>query len=158
MKLIFNIFKTIFVIFLIVFLTFNGVLFVQKEFMNEEVPSVLGVTYLKVISGSMEPTIMTNDIVFVELTSNVKTNDIIVYKEDNYLITHRLISMEGNKYITQGDANNVSEEINELQVVGRVFLNNHTLSIILIFLCKPVVLIALGFIFLILPELLKKNK
>lgn len=158
MKLIFNIFKTIFVIFLIVFLTFNGVLFVQKEFMNEEVPSVLGVTYLKVISGSMEPTIMTNDIVFVELTSNVKTNDIIVYKEDNYLITHRLISMEGDKYITQGDANNVSEEINELQVVGRVFLNNHTLSIILIFLCKPVVLIALGFIFLILPELLKKNK
>jgi signal peptidase I len=58
-------------------------------------------------SGSMEPAINTGDVVIVgpAVTGSIKPGDIITYKIDKTLITHRVLSVDGNTLITKGDAN-----------------------------------------------------
>ena len=70
----------------------------------------------------MADTIQIGDAVVVELTKDVKENDIIVYKEDDDFITHRLIEInENGDFVTKGDANNTEDKpISESQVLGKV--------------------------------------
>ena len=69
----------------------------------------------------MENTINIGDVVIVNLTKDVNENDIIVYKDDNNFITHRLIKKQADKLITRGDANNSEDKpINEDQILGKV--------------------------------------
>ena len=55
----------------------------------------------------MEPAINTGDAVIVGpvVTGSIKPGDIITYKLGNNLITHRVLSINGNTLITKGDAN-----------------------------------------------------
>ena len=77
---------------------------------------IFGYKPIIVISGSMEPAIMTNSISIVKKCSveDVKLGDIIMYKADsNILITHRVIDIiyENNEkqLITKGDSNTGSD-------------------------------------------------
>ena len=55
----------------------------------------------------MEPAINTGDAVIVGpvIPGSIKPGDIITYKLGNNLITHRVLSINGNTLITKGDAN-----------------------------------------------------
>ena len=69
----------------------------------------------------MSGTIEIGDGVLVKLTTDVEKEDIIVYKKNNQLITHRFIQKEGEYLITKGDANNVQDEpITQYMVIGKV--------------------------------------
>jgi signal peptidase len=57
-------------------------------------------------SGSMSPAVNTGDVVIVgPVSGGIKPGDIITYQQDKNLITHRVISIEGDTLITKGDAN-----------------------------------------------------
>ena len=58
-------------------------------------------------SGSMAPAINTVDAVIVgpAVTGSIKPGDIITYAIGKTLITHRVLSVDGNTLITKGDAN-----------------------------------------------------
>jgi signal peptidase len=58
-------------------------------------------------SGSMEPAINIGDVVIVGPVSPgaIHAGDIITYKLDKNLITHRVLSIKGDTLITKGDAN-----------------------------------------------------
>ena len=58
----------------------------------------------------MYPTIKVGDVVIVELTNQVEQDEIIVYKEEKSIITHRLIGKNDDKLITRGDANNSEDK------------------------------------------------
>jgi signal peptidase len=70
-----------------------------------------------VLSGSMEPVLSVNDLVFIRETKNVQPGDIIVYESGGSLIIHRVLSTEGGVIITKGDANNVADEPFDLAAV-----------------------------------------
>lgn len=80
-----------------------------------------------VISGSMEPTLNINDLIFnVKVKEEkLKKGDIISFSEGNNVVTHRInniIEEEGKKYYeTKGDNNpNVDERMTEYDnIVGR---------------------------------------
>ena len=58
-------------------------------------------------SGSMKPAINLGDLVIagpIGAVSGIKHGDIITYELGKNLITHRVISIEGNNLITKGDA------------------------------------------------------
>ena len=94
---------------------------VQIKVLNKEYANIFGYTFFEVATGSMYPTISVGDVVIVKLTNEIKENDIIVYKEEKDIITHRLIRKETNHLITKGDANNsVDKSITEGQVLGQV--------------------------------------
>ena len=85
--------------------------FVVTDIMKKDYVNVFGYTYFVVSTGSMSGTIEVNDIIFVKITKDVEKNDVISYvNKDGDIITHRLIQIIGDKYIAQGDTNNVSDD------------------------------------------------
>ena len=96
--------------------------FIVTDLMKKDYVNVFGYSYFVVASGSMSGTIEVDDIIFVKLTKDVKTDDIITYKsKDGSIITHRLVNMNGNTYITKGDVNNaVDDAVTKEQIIGKV--------------------------------------
>ena len=85
--------------------------FVVTDIMKKDYVNVFGYTYFVVSTGSMSGTIEVNDIIFVKITDDVKEDDVVSYvNKDGDIITHRLIQIIGDKYIAQGDTNNVSDD------------------------------------------------
>lgn len=99
-----------------------GVFYItQIKLFNNDYANLLGYTFFEVATGSMSPTINVGDVVIVKITKEVNENDIIVFKEENNFITHRLIQKEEGKIITKGDANNSEDKsITEDSILGKV--------------------------------------
>ena len=95
--------------------------FVQIKVLNKPYANIFGYTFFEVATGSMEPTIHVGDVIIVKITNDIEENDIIVCKENNSFITHRLLEIQDNKLITKGDANNTEDNpIEESDVLGKV--------------------------------------
>ena len=73
-------------------------------------------------SGSMEPAFSKNDLLILKGADGYQTNDVITYvSQRGSLITHRIMTVLEDGYITQGDANNIPDEkIYGQQVLGKV--------------------------------------
>ena len=117
-----NILKKCATVFLVLLVSLCIYTFVVTDILKKDYVNVFGYTYFVVASGSMSGTIEVDDIIFVKITDKVKTGDIITYKNDEGdIITHRLVDISGNKYITKGDVNNVSDDaIEKKDIIGRV--------------------------------------
>lgn len=95
--------------------------FVQLNVLNREYTNVFGYSLFKTETGSMADTIEIGDIVIVKLGNAVKENDIITFKQDGNIITHRVIKMTENEIITKGDNNNSEDKpISESDIIGKV--------------------------------------
>ena len=93
----------------------------QTRIQHKSYSNIFGFTAFRVATGSMENTIEVGDIVITKLDTPVNLNDIIVFQENNYFITHRLITILDDELITKGDANNSEDKaIEESQVIGKV--------------------------------------
>lgn len=78
-------------------------------------PDFFGYKTFTIISGSMEPTININDIVIIKKVDrfDIQKNDIITFKIDEEVVTHRVIDFKviDNDliFITKGDSNEVTD-------------------------------------------------
>ncbi len=63
-------------------------------------------------SDSMEPALYKNDLIFAKRVSEgeLKKDDIVVYKRNGIKYVHRLIALEGETLITQGDKNSAADD------------------------------------------------
>lgn len=79
-------------------------------------------------SGSMEPSIMTGDIIAVKSQNDYKERDVVTFFDSSQrVVTHRIIKIQQEddlQYITQGDANQSPDphSIHRDQIVGVVTL------------------------------------
>ena len=75
-------------------------------------------------SGSMEPTIAIQDMLFIRGAKAYRMDDIVTYVSPRgTLVTHRITGISDDGYITQGDANNIPDEaVAGQRVLGRVWL------------------------------------
>jgi len=80
-----------------------------------------------VLSGSMEPTINTGDIVIVHSNSNYYIKDVVTFREkDGRIVTHRIVKVQdatdSTLFETKGDANRSGDEaaVDIRNVLGRV--------------------------------------
>lgn len=111
------------VLLLIVFvLIMIGVYYiVQIKVFQNDYANLFGYTFFEVATGSMSGTIEVGDVVIVEITKDVNKGEVIVYKEGDNFITHRLVEKEGDHLVAKGDANNSEDKpITEDQILGRV--------------------------------------
>ena len=87
------------------------------------VPYLWGHKPLVVISGSMEPTLKVGGILYYEKIDldDFNKDDILVYKTKNHIISHRIVEIIDDGFITKGDANNSIDSIlvKEEQVLGK---------------------------------------
>lgn len=124
-----NIFKIIGLILCIIsipILIVNITLIVKTYLNPEEAPSFLGYKPFIVLSGSMEPTIITGDMAIIKECDpkQLKVGDVIAFKSGNAIVTHRIIEVtveDGeNVFITKGDNNNIEDKfpVQQNQVEG----------------------------------------
>lgn len=110
-----KILSTVICIIILFFIVFNVTLIIESYINPNELPSFLGIKSFVIVSESMEPTIMTNDVIFIVNTSkeNLEVGDIISFRTGDYINTHRIIRIEEQNgeevYITKGD-NNSNED------------------------------------------------
>ncbi len=125
----------------------------------DKVPDIFGYKPMIVLSGSMEPTISTGDLVLIEEvnTDLLKEGDIISFtNETKTITTHRIVSIvteDGNKYFkTKGDNNNTEdpELIEADNVEGRYIGRIRRLGNVLIFAKQPVGMLVIILIILMI--------
>jgi signal peptidase I len=124
-------------------------------------PKLLGFQSFTVMSGSMEPTISTGDIVVERRIHPLQAHigDIVTFKDterDNELVTHRVraISVRGSvvSFITRGDANTGTEHwsVQRGGTIGRVGYHLPLIGYGLVWTREPIARLLL----IVLPALL----
>lgn len=122
-----------------------GIQAYNKLIVHDETAGILGYNYKTVLTGSMEPAIPVGSIVITKEQSSYEIEDIISFQEEGSVITHRIISIDRERYITKGDANNVAdtEEVQQKQILGKVILTIPLLGYLVMWLMSPVGIISL---------------
>lgn len=122
-----------------------GIQAYNKLIVHDETAGILGYNYKTVLTGSMEPAIPVGSIVITKEQSSYEMEDIISFQEEGAIITHRIISIDRERYITKGDANNVAdtEEVQQKQILGKVILTIPLLGYLVMWLMSPVGIISL---------------
>ena len=86
------------------------------------IPTIWGHKPLVVISGSMEPTLKVGGILYYHDKNyeEFDKGDILIYKLDDHIISHRIYDITENGTITKGDANSTYDNllVNENQILG----------------------------------------
>lgn len=132
--------------------------FIQKK----EVVQVFGYSQMIVISGSMEPAISVGDMVIVHETGDYQPGDVITYYDGSAYVTHRLTEKIGDRYITQGDANNAPDEpVLAEQIIGKVVVAIPKAGKLILFLRTPagiVMLAVLGYALIMIPGYIDRKR
>lgn len=158
--------KLIIILILLSLVLYNITLIIQAILIPEKTPNVLGYKTFSIISGSMSPTIKVGDIVIVKEEKNLKVNDIISFRREGEIITHRIINIaeEKNqkKYITKGDSNNAVDDsyVYYKDIEGKVIKRIPKLGSVMMILQKRIVILLIIFIFVVsyLSDLKRNNK
>ena len=80
-----------------------------RSLMGNAMPMPFGYGAAVVLSGSMEPTFATGDLIVVKAREDYSVDDIVVYQNGSMLVVHRIMEIDGETVITRGDANNVDD-------------------------------------------------
>ena len=75
---------------------------------------VLGIKPYIVLSGSMEPKVPTGSICFINTGvkyDSIKEKDIIAFKVEKVLVTHRVVAITEEGMVTKGDANEENDAV-----------------------------------------------
>ena len=97
------------------------------------VPMPMGVGATVVLSGSMEPTLSTGDLLIIAKQDSYQVDDVVVFQANRMAVVHRIVELyektvqgeDGEEIqqmaITQGDANNTPDDpIQVSQIKGTV--------------------------------------
>lgn len=130
---------------------------------NNNVVTFFGYTRLNVLTGSMSPTINAGDMIIVKRSKEYVVNDIITFKEDESIITHRIVDIKDNSFITKGDFNNKNDDnsVNYNQIIGKVIYTIPSYGKKSNILSNPIILISIfviGIIIVIFIPTKKTNK
>lgn len=90
---------------------------------GDSMPMPMGFGVAVVLTGSMEPALSANDMIFVARSSGYKTGDVVVYSTQGTPVVHRVIEIdeENGVLTTQGDANNTADApVSVSKVKGKV--------------------------------------
>lgn len=116
-------------------LLINLYLVAAQLFFHQELPKLMGLAQIIVVSGSMEPAVEVGDLLVIREQDSYKVGDIVTYRSGGSLITHRVIRVEGTSLLAKGDANNVEDAPVDLeQIEGRMVLRVPKLGYAVLFL------------------------
>lgn len=125
-------------------------------------PAVFGWSWAVIISGSMEPEILVDDLIIVHAEDAYGVGDVITYESGRSVITHRIIDQTAEGFITKGDNNNTQdlEPVPQDAVVGKVRHVIPGVGRYIEFMRSPLgmlCIVLLGVVMIELPYLRKKR-
>lgn len=132
---------------------------------SRNVSSFIGFRTFVILTGSMEPEIIPGDVIVIRNLSadKIKEQDIITYKLDSNFITHRVIGINEQGFITKGDSNDVEDSniVEKSQLIGKKVIIIPKLGYAINFLSRPLIksiLIGILVFFVLLDFLDSRNK
>lgn len=151
MKIIKNI-----ILILLIFILINVVY--SKYVKKEPLIKLFKKSFLIVSTGSMEPTINTEEIIIIAEQDKYEEGDIVTFiDEEGFIITHRIVKINESSFITKGDANNITDkECNISSIQGKVIFHSKIIGFFVIYLLKPLICIYL--IISVISEIVKNYK
>ncbi|MDR2420624.1 MAG: signal peptidase I [Oscillospiraceae bacterium] len=90
---------------------------------------LLGHKPMAILSGSMEPRYNVGGVVFIDTNAapgDIEEGDVITYAlGENTAVTHRVIAIEEDAYLTKGDANETTDlaPVPKEKLIGRAWLH-----------------------------------
>lgn len=154
---------------ILIILIYNIVLlFISSNNLNTGI-SLFGYKAYIITSKSMEPSINFGDVVIVKKCKENKINvgDIITFKNNNEIITHRILSIQENEeteelYVTKGDNNNTEdiEKVSFSNIIGKSVLTIPYLGKVIMMIDNKLIILVIVLIILILVflKLQKREK
>jgi signal peptidase len=152
----------------------NLTIVIKGTLYPEKPPSVLGVTPMVVLSGSMsgdaQDHIEVGDLIFIGNADadSLQEGDVIAFMDGSVVITHRIIAVEQNSegqpiFTTKGDANNAPDQrpVTELNLIGKYLGRIPKVGDFAIFLQTPlgmVLFIGIPMIGFILYDVIRRQK
>lgn len=132
----------------------------QVKVFGKDYSDFFGYSIFEVQTGSMKDAINPGDWIIVKTSSNIKLNDVVTYKQGKDFVTHRVIGVYNDTFITKGDANNTKDDpIDKKQIVGKVVKVIPHFGILKKTIFNPTVLIAIIITIMIINFSFKtKNK
>lgn len=113
--------RTVFLIAVSVVLGINIYSWNAKSLTGNALPMPFGYGGAVVLSGSMEPAIMVDELIIVKAEDAYEVGDIVVYQSGKIPVVHRIVAMDSETITARGDANNADDAPVPLsQVKGRV--------------------------------------
>ncbi len=163
LRTLINILQKAIIAILAILLTLNLLMIASKVITKDELPKVFGYSQAVVLSGSMSPMLEVGDLVIYKTSSEYEIGDVIIFEAGEYFVTHRIISQTENGYITQGDANNVSDDwvVEYSQIHGKVVGVLPNYGNVIAFLKTPlgfIILIGCGYAIYAFPKHSKKKE
>lgn len=138
MKKIWKVLRIGLLLFLSAILIFNLYIITAQIVFNKDLPKVAGFAQIIVISGSMQPDIRVGDLLFIREQEKYEKNDIVTYRSNGRLITHRLIEIDNETALAKGDANNVTDDpVPIADIEGKVVLSIPDAGNYILFLKTP---------------------
>ena len=90
---------------------------------GNSLPMPFGIGTAVVMSGSMEPTLSVNDLVYIREAEEYSVGDIVVFQSGKSLVIHEIIDINDDIVTTKGQANNTADEpISVMYIKGRMIL------------------------------------
>lgn len=132
-----------------------------KFVLHEQLPMICGYGNAVVLSGSMEPNISVNDLLIIKKCDDYKVGDIITFVDThNDLVTHRIIKVNGSEITAQGDANNVSDPIFNIErIKGKVVAVLPQIGYVITFIQNPFCVVCIIiFTFILMEHSYSKEK
>ena len=133
---------------IVIFIVFVGFViaiysFVQVKILNKPYGNYFGYTYFQILTGSMEKEIKVDDIVVVKIGNDVKENDIVSYRNEDVIVTHRIVEIKDDEIVTKGDANNANDDpIKKENVIGKVVFVGRGFGKIKKVITEPIVFVS----------------
>ena len=163
-----NIFQKTYVFRIILFVLISVVLgfsvysWNAKSLTGNVMPMPFGVGVAVVMSGSMEPALSVDDVIFVVEKDEYNVGDFVVYQDGYSLVVHELIEKQDDgTVITKGMANNISDDpIAVDSIRGRVAFHIPAVGLLVTALKSPIatVLILGAVIYLVILSYKKERQ
>ena len=130
-----------------------------KSLVGNQMPMPFGYGASVVLSGSMEPEFSKGDLIVVAESDSYQKRDIVVFQDGASLVVHRIIDIDGDKIITQGDANSTADEPIEASVIkGKVLFHIDNLGTVVSFFKTPVGTVLLVVLAIALVEIPRRRE
>lgn len=154
-KIVGRIVSTVLTVILAALLICNLYTLAARWLFGQLQPTVFGYSTAVVISGSMSETIEVNDMVVIHRQDAYRTGDIITFEMDDTLVTHRIVAVAENGFVTRGDANNTEDRypVTGDRIIGKVVFVIPGVGWLINFCRTPLGMLCLVLVGLLLLEL-----
>ena len=100
-----------------------------------------------IVSNSMQPTIDPGDVIFIKKVNvnDLEVGDVVTFQKEGFIATHRIIEMQEDKIITQGDNNNLKDDpLDKSSIIGQYMFRIPKVGYFYSFVGSPIGIIVLS--------------